>query len=182
MEDIFNDVENFKEDPITADLISELGGVKERGYLIKDELFKIGMWKSPRPKNLYLKNNDKEVKKITKYAFNCSDEKLKLLNLTKLSGISIPAASAILTITDPQNYGIIDIRVWLTLFKYGLVNTRPKGLGLSADNWVEYLSILRPLSEKYNTSCRIIELMIFNHHKSVLQEGNLYDSFPKLHK
>ena len=179
MEDIFKDLENFKEDPKTAELITELKDVKRRGYLTKDEFFKIGMWKSPRPKNLYLKNTENDVKDITKFAFNCSDEKLKLLSLTKLIGISIPAASAILTLTDPQNYGIIDIRVWLTLYRYGLVKTQPKGIGLSVNNWVEYLLILRPLASKYNTSCRIIELMIFDHHKTVLQEGNLYKNIIK---
>ena len=39
--------------------------------------------------------------------------------LTALSGVSAPMASAILTLTNPRRYGVIDIRAWKVLFRLG---------------------------------------------------------------
>ena len=93
--------------------------------------------------------------------------------LTSLHGVSIPTASAILTLIDPQNYGVIDIRVWQVLYLYGSVKDRPDGTNFDFNNWYNYLMKLRYYAKKFKVSARKIEKTIFIHHKEI-QIGNLY--------
>ena len=127
----------------TAKLIEELKNVKKRGYLTKDEFIKIGMWKSPRSKKHYLKNSEKDIELVTKKSFSSNSEKEKIEILIKLHGVKIPTASAILMLIDPQNYGVIDIRVWQTLYLYNEANTKPDGKNFNSDDWVTYLTKIR---------------------------------------
>lgn len=163
------------EEPKTAELIRRLAGVKEKGYCNQAEFMDICMWKSARPKRHYLKNSKEEIAEITKEAFSTEFEKRKIELLTKLKGVSIPTASAILTLIDPENYGVIDIRVWQILHLYGSVKDNPSGIGFDFENWYSYLMKLRYYAKKFNVTARDVERTIFYHHKKI-QEGNLYNS------
>src|SRR3989344_3207992 len=98
-----------KEVPEAIKLIDKLNEANRRGYLTKEEFLAVCMWKSPRPKKRYLENTEEEIKSITKKALSTKFEKRKIELLTKLRGVSIPVASAILTIANSKDYGIIDI-------------------------------------------------------------------------
>jgi len=173
IDDLFTNIGLYQEEKATEKLIKELSGVKNEGCISKTDFIKIGMWKSPRQKKKYLDNSEQEVKDITKISFACDNEKIKILSLTALNGVSIPTASAILMLTDPENYGVIDIRVWQALHSYGLVSDCESGVGLSLNNWIEYLKIIRTYAEKYQLSARAVEQILFKHHKKI-QTGNLY--------
>lgn len=164
---------NDQEEINTSKLIATLKGVKLRWYLTRDEFIKIGLWKSPRPKKLYLQNTEEDVVAITKRAFTTNSEIEKIVYLTRLKGVKIPAASAILTLTDPQNYGVIDIRVWQVFYLYDIVKNNPKGLDFDANDRMDYLSELRKYAEIFHTSVRNIERILFLHHQD-MQEGTLY--------
>lgn len=164
---------NTKEHAETLKLINELKGVKKRGYITKDEFMKIAMWKSSRPKPWYLKNSENDIISISKKVLATKFEKRKIELLTSLKGISIPAASAFLTLIDPQNYGVIDIRVWQILFLYGSAKVKPTGTNFDFNNWYNYLMKLRFYAKKFKVSARDIERTIFFYHRDI-QEGNLY--------
>ena len=162
-----------KENAETLKLMNELKNVKERGYFTKEEFLKIGMWKSPRPKDRYLKNAEGDIILVSKKVFATKFEKRRIELLTSLDGVSIPTASAILTLIDPQNYGVIDIRVWQVLYLYSSVKDRPNGTNFDFNNWYNYLMKLRYYAKKFKVSARDIERIIFQHHKEI-QVGNLY--------
>jgi len=162
------------EDFNTQRLIGELNPVLKRGYLTKEEFVKIGMWKSSRPKRWYFKNSEKEIEKISRKALSTNFEKRKIDLLTKLKGVRIPTASAILTLIDPKNYGVIDIRVWQVLYFYGSVKVNPRGIDFDFNNWFNYLSKLRFYAKKFKVNVRNIERTLFEYHKRRLQKGNLY--------
>lgn len=164
---------NTEEYAETLKLMNELKGVKKRGYFTKDEFLKIGMWKSPRPKQQYLKNSEEKIISISKKILATKFEKRRIELLTTLKGVSIPTASAILTLIDPQNYGVIDIRVWQVLYLYGSVKVKPTGTNFDFNNWYNYLMKLRYYAKKFKVSARDIERTIFIHHKKI-QDGNLY--------
>lgn len=164
---------NTQEDAKTLRLMKELGGVKKRGYFTKEEFLKMGMWKSPRPKQKYLKNSKEEVISISKKVLSTNFEKRKIKLLTQLKGVSIPTASAILTLIDQKNYCVIDIRVWQILYLYGVVKVKPSGTNFNFNDWYSYLMRLRYYAKKFNISPRDIERTLFLHHKEI-QEGNLY--------
>ena len=148
--------------------------VKERGFLTKEEFVKIGMWKSPRPKNLYLSNPEEEIISISKKILLSNSEKEKMALLNTLKGVSIPVASAILTVINPENYGVIDIRDWQLLHLYGEVNSKPKGQGFNLDDWLIFLEIIRKYAKELEISVRDVEITLYFHHKDI-QEGNLYN-------
>lgn len=97
--------------PGTRDLINELKGVKKRGYFTRTEFLKMCKWKSPRARRFYESNSAHSIRNVSMKLFTTEFEKRKIESLTSLSGVNIPMASAIMMLTDPENYGVIDIRV-----------------------------------------------------------------------
>jgi len=163
-----------KEDDKTQVLINELKGVEQRGYLTKNEFMKIGMWKSPRPKKRYLANSENAIVQISKKVFSTKFEKRRMDLLTRLNGVRIPAASAILTLTNPKDYGVIDIRVWDVLYRYGSVAVNPTGTNFSFKNWYNYLMKIRYFAKLFEVKTKDIERAIFYYHYKI-QEGKLYE-------
>lgn len=162
-----------KEYDDTQKLIDELQCVQKRGYLTKDEFMKIGMWKSPRPKNWYLSNSAKTIRDITTKVFETDYEKRRIQLLTKLVGVRIPTASAILMLTNPMEYGVIDIRVWEVLYQYGAVKVNPTGTNFSFENWYNYLMKLRYFAGKHGVTARDVERTLFEHDYKI-HRGKLY--------
>lgn len=179
IEELIKESLDTKEDAETLKLINQLKDVKKRGYFTKEEFLKIGRWKSPRPRQQYLKNSEEEIISISKKVFSTKFEKRRIELLTSLRGVSIPTASAILTLIDPQNYEVIDIRVWQVLYLYGSVKVKPTGTYLNFNNWYNYLMKLRYYAKKFKVSARDIERIIFFHHKKI-QDRNLYKYQKKL--
>lgn len=167
----------------TQKLINELKDVLHRGYFTKEELLKIGSWKTVgtitdypggRIRHHLLKNSEDKIIEISKKVFSTNYEKRRIELLTQLKGISIPVASAILMLTDPKNYGVIDIRVWQVLYLYGSVKVKPTGRNLNFNNWYNYLMKLRYFADKFKVKARDIERTLFSYHFKI-QEGRLYD-------
>jgi len=173
IEELIKNNLNDDEDVETLKLMKFLKDVKKRGYFNKEEFLEMGMWKSPRPKQRYLKNSEEEIISISKKVLATKFEKRRIELLTSLNGVSIPTASAILTLIDPKSYGVIDIRVWQVLYLYGSVKDRPDGTNFDFNNWYNYLMKLRYYAKKFKVSVRDIERTIFFHHKEI-QVGNLY--------
>ncbi len=144
----------------------------KRGYFIKEEFLAVCLWKSRRPKNLYNSNLPKSIEDVTKKAFLSNDEREKMKILTKLNGISIPSASALLSVCDPENYPIIDVRCVESLQDLKYINWKSIGL----NSWIDYLSVLRALAKKYKKSARDIEKGLFAYNRVKLDKifENLY--------
>ena len=98
---------------------------------------------------------------LVKQRSKTRSEKRKLELLINLNGVSIPMASAILMLTNPQRYGVIDIRVWQLLNKMKSVARNPDGIGFNFNNWYQYLMILRYFSKIYEVNVRDIERTLF---------------------
>ena len=161
-----------------SDLIKQYIGDMEKGINVSSESSK-----GPRGFNrlntlrdrmiFFSKNFEEKIIKISKQALGTKYEKRKIELLTSLNGVSIPVASAILTLVDPKNYGIIDIRVWQTLFLYGVIKTKPSGMGFNFGHWYTYLMKIRYYARKLNVNVRDIERTLYDYHKTI-QEGTLY--------
>jgi hypothetical protein len=165
-----------KEYPAAGELIKKLKTVKKRGYIKKSELELICRWKSARSIRHIERNNPGQIKNRTSKALKTRSEKLKIELLTSLLGVSIPMASAILTLIDPKRYGVIDIRVWQLLHKMKTVSGKPCGVGFSFNNWYQYLMIIRYFAKVYNVTARDIDRTLFRVH-ALYQKGNLYKNF-----
>ncbi len=163
------------EDQEAEKLIEDLRHVKTKGYFTKPELLVMCKWKDKRERRRtdWRANTEPEVVDISTQAFATNDEYKRITLLDGLKGVGIPIASAILTSTDPQAYGVIDIRVWQLLHLYGEVNYDPEGTYLSIRHWKDYLPKLRQWASEFEVGARNIERSLFEYHKTI-QEGPLY--------
>jgi hypothetical protein len=128
-------------------------------FLTKEQLFEIAYWKTPRKSKIVKnsENNPQEiVKSITEFALKMTDEKYKIRILCSLDGIGIPRASAVLTMSDPEKYGIIDVNAWFALFG-------EKKLYFTEDDWVDYLEKIRELAKKYEKTPRQIDMALMKY-------------------
>jgi hypothetical protein len=84
-------------------------------------------------------------------------------------------ASAALTLLYPSRYGVLDIRVWQLLREAGLVTGAPRGVGFTADNWLQFLGVIRSLAARLRVGARAVEWALFLLHRE-RQAGRLYGS------
>jgi hypothetical protein len=161
------------EDEDTAIMIDRLRSARRRRYLTKGEFQDACFWKSPRSANHVHRNSHHRIRRATGTALTARSERKRIEALLELRGVSVPTASAILTLTDPKRYGVIDIRVWQLLHTLGLVAGNPKGTKLTIPQWETFLSLIRGLAAAHGTSARNIERALFRAHRKY-QDGLLY--------
>ena len=160
------------EDP-SSKFIRSLSHIKRQGYFTKNEFLAMCEWKSSRPRRHFIVNSEAEIRMVSREVFAIEYEKRRIELLTSLKGVRIPTASAILMLTNPKSYGVIDIRVWQLLYFYGAVTSKPSGMNFSFSNWFHYLQKLRYWAKEFNVSARLIERTLFEYHKEI-QDGTLY--------
>jgi hypothetical protein len=157
----------------TEELIRGLRHVKSEKELTRGEFLAICRWKSPRTIAHCKRNSTESIASISRKVFSTRGEKKRIELLTSLYGVSIPTASAILTLTNPARYGVIDIRVWQVMYRLGSVNQNARGQRFSFEQWYRYLTILREQARRLRKPVRLIELTLFKFHQRH-QRGTLY--------
>jgi thermostable 8-oxoguanine DNA glycosylase len=162
-----------EEDPDTAKITRRLRHVKVDKELSRGEFLDICFWKSPRSIRQCERISAKTIESITHTVFASRSERKRLELLTSLYGVSVPSASAILTLTNPDNYGVIDIRVWQLLFRLNSLMQNPRGQGFRFEHWYHYLKILRHHAKRLEVPVRLVELTLFKYHQNH-QRGRLY--------
>jgi len=118
-------------------------------------------------------NSPDRIRRHSAMALASRDERARLEALTALDGVAASTASAILTLTNPSRYGVIDIRVWQLLHDLGSVRTKPSGVGFTFNDWRDYLAVLRLHAKQLGVSVRAVEYSLFLYHQRV-QVGRLY--------
>src|SRR6185436_8889495 len=89
-------------DASTTALIERLRPARERGYLTRGEFKAACRWKSPRSAGHVERNNHHRVRKATAMALRGANDRERIEALVVLQGVSVPTASAILTLLDPE--------------------------------------------------------------------------------
>lgn len=161
--------------PGTGELIRRLRHVRRAGEFSRAEFVLMCRWKSPRALPLYRRHRAERIRRLSRAVLGTRSEPLRMERLTALSGVSVPVASAILTLIDPRRYGVLDIRVWQLLHAIGAVRARPGGRGFTAAHWTEFLGLLREQARVHRVSARAIEWTLFGYHQRV-QTGRLYEA------
>jgi thermostable 8-oxoguanine DNA glycosylase len=144
----------------------------KRGWLTKEEFLTICLWKSRRPKKLYDQNSNSDIINKTKLCLKENDELIKIKILTELKGVRIPTASALLSVTNPTDYPIIDERCIQSLNHLEQI----KWTNITEQNWLEYLRIIRNLAKTHNKTAREVEKGLFAYNRIQLDKEykNLY--------
>jgi hypothetical protein len=162
------------EDPATARLIRELGAVWRRGEFTRAELLVMARWKSVRATPHYRRNRPAAIRAVSRAALAAASERERMEWLVRLRGVSIPVASAILTLLAPRRYGVLDIRVWQLLHALDPSLGNPRGQGFTVAQWERYLVVLRAEARRRRLTPRALEWALFHAHRE-LQRGRLYD-------
>lgn len=138
----------------------------------KDEFMMICLWKSRRPKRLYLQNSEDQIRDNSKACFQESDEKIKIEHLIQLKGVEVPTASALLSVVDPDNYPIIDIRCVSALKQLRYITWEI----ITPNSWVKYLEIIRAIANDFSKTPREVEMGLFAYNRMELDSEyrNLY--------
>jgi hypothetical protein len=164
---------SMEEDEGTARLCRDLRAARQRGYLKRSELEAVCRWKSPRAIHHVRANTASAVRRETHLALSTRSEEGRLAALLRLKGVSVPMASATLTLLSPRRYGVIDIRVWQLLHAHGVVTRNAVGVGLSPGNWRQFLAVIRHFARKLRVKARDVERALFDAHRA-RQKGRLY--------
>jgi hypothetical protein len=162
-----------REDEGTLALMRRLRPARRRRYLTSAELEAVCRWKSARAIHHIRANTAGQVRSATRQALGTRRERQRLEALRALHGVSVPMASAILTLLDPRRYGVLDIRVWQLLYHLGVVGRKPGGSGFDFDDWSRFLAVVRRYSLKLGVKARDIERTLFIVHREH-QQGRLY--------
>ena len=117
------------------------------------------------------------VRAATASALGTRSEPRRLESLVRLRGVSVPMASAVMTLLQPRRYGVIDIRVWQLLHARGAVTRNAEGVGLTARNWAQFLAVIRHFAKKLRVKARDVERALFDAHRA-RQKGRLYKRGP----
>ena len=163
-----------EEDPATAALIARVSAARRRGFISRGEFLAMARWKSPRAHHRYKLNSAARVREASRRALAARSERRRMEHLLALDGVSVPVASAVLTLLDPRRYGVLDIRAWQMLYAVRGVNANPAGRGFSVGQWISYLATLRRHACRLRVPVRAVEYTLFLCHRK-RQRGRLYD-------
>jgi hypothetical protein len=156
-----------------ANIHSEL--FKNR-FLNKEQLFEVAYWKTHRKSKIVKKeenNPDEIVKDVTELALKITNdeynEKYKIRILCTLDGIGIPRASTILTMDNPDEYGIIDFYAWLAL-------TGKEKIVFNENDWIKYLKQIKGLAKKHGKTPRQIDMALMKYGQRLNSESKSVSS------
>ena len=158
----------------TKDLKEKLQSLRQKRnpfYLTLLEFDEILRWKLGNQYNRQKKrresNSEELVRTITQTAFQIThpdkeyEVELRLGILCLLRGVGVPVASAILALTFPEEYGVIDFRVWRQLFG------EEKRDDFSIEDYKQYLNKLRNLAKELEWTVQEVDLAIWAYDKSI---------------
>lgn len=154
--------------------MARVRAARRRGFVSRGEFLAMCRWKSPRAQRHYLKNGAARIREASRQALAARSERRRIEPLLTLDGVSVPVASAILTLLDPRRYGVLDIRAWQMLYAVRGVDANPAGRGFTVAQWIRYLETLRAHARRLRATARAVEFTLFLCHRK-RQRGRLYD-------
>lgn len=141
-------------------------GVREPFFLTEAELERIFKWKLlsqyGRGAALRAQNTDRVYQLVTRAAFEIKavdwnyEATVRIGILTALQGVGVPVASAILALTQPDRYCVIDFRGWRAVF-----GTERRDLTVA--NYREYVAEVSRLARELGWPIQEVDLAIWEY-------------------
>ena len=149
--------QRYESDEIDLSGLKE--GIRDRGYLTKDELHKVARWKSGhRIDHLIARNSKEFVREITEIALGAKNERTRIEILTLLGGVQWPTASVILHFFHQDPYPIIDVRALWTL-------SVDKPSNYNFDCWQSYVDYCRSIAHQSGLDMRTLDQALWQYSK-----------------
>lgn len=153
----------------TNELMNEFKNIRENRHPLFIDFYdfeKILRWKLRgqygRQKSIRTMNTDKIIRTVTGacFAIRHFDENyeldMKVGILCVLRGVGVPVASAILTLIEPERYGVIDFRGWRQIFG---VEKRI----FSLSDYRQYMRRIRELAAQTKMNPQAIDYAIWSY-------------------
>lgn len=132
--------------------------ITARGWMTKDDLRVVGLWKAPRSAGRIETNSEEYVNEITGFAFASKTERARIEVLTCLDGVQWPVASVILHFFHRDPYPILDYRaLWSVSLEV------PSQYGL--DLWLPYVDFCRELAYRETLDMRTLDRALWQYSK-----------------
>ena len=151
-------------------LFADRRSEKSEVYLTADDFERVLRWKLinqyGRSEHLRTRNTDDLIRQVTRFALQLNHEALEYQDalrtdaLCVLRGVSVPVASAVLALVYPEQYGIVDFRVWRLL--YG-VRRSTFGTG----NYLAYLRDIRSIADELGWRAQEADLALWEMDKAL---------------
>lgn len=132
-------------------------------YLNKEYFVRLGMWKTKRQTSNYRANEEWKIIKVTRTAYQSTDRLSKLRVLKTLRGVDVAVAATILHFLQPDLFPIFDYHARTTLKEAGLWARKIDDASEQA--WLEYVDIMRGLSNALSVSLRDLDKALFAYDK-----------------
>ena len=145
--------------PAKADdkVLKEVGErVRERGHYDRQDFMTVGRWKSPRPTRSMASNTDEMIRDISATALT-APLPIQHLVLDLLKGVSIPMASSLLMVWQPEQHTVIDVRAVATLVNNGEIPSPKRAY----PPYMEYLAVCTAISERCSRSLRLLDRALY---------------------
>jgi len=150
----YNDTE---ETALERAIFSELSNkVRISGELEPEDFFRICEWKSTRTKTLVRTNRHEHIRDITRLAFS-SRESLRVPLLCILNGVRVPTASAILTVWQPNEYTVYDVRVCDAMLSLSHKLLTDQVVEDARKSYSKYLDVARKMANDLRVSLRDLD-------------------------
>jgi len=137
--------------------------VTVRGCLDQEELLRIVRWKSRRALR-HASINSRELVSLVSRAAISAPETLAVHTLTYLRGVSVPMASAIMTVINPDRFTIMDVYSTAAISQYV---AQCSTVDLRTGDYWSYLLICRRLADQLGTNLRDLDRALWAYGKAL---------------
>ena len=131
-------------------VLNLVGGVKQRGYLTKDEFLIVCRWKTARTQKRCRTNSAEFIREVSRCALSSNEDRFRIEVLRLLDGVDWPTASVMLHFFHDDAYPILDFRAL-----WSLESAVPRRYDFQF--WPEYTDFCRSLSITSNVSMRALD-------------------------
>jgi len=132
--------------------------VRDSGFMTKDQLKTLALWKAPRAAGHIDKNDPEYVREMTSLGFSARTERARIEILTLIDGVRWPTASVILHLFHEDPYPILDFRA---LWSVGLdvPNT------YTFEFWWPYVEYCRKVARRNHVDMRTLDRALWQYSK-----------------
>lgn len=125
-----------------------------------EEVEWIVRWKSSRSIGYFERNDREEVKHLVSDALNATSVSEKVEILTRLDGVQVRMASAILLFVNPDRFTVLDWRAWDVLHENGyLPDEMPDDP--TVEDYLLYLGACWAIANEYDVSLRTLDMALW---------------------
>jgi len=137
----------------------EMPIARKQGFLTKELFVRLGRWKSVRQTPNYESNDEMDIRAATARAFSANDERTAILALTRLRGVALRTASALLQWMRPELFPILDIRV------VGALGRPEPSSYEDMDFYLDITRDVRALAQRHGLDLRTMDRALWAWHK-----------------